>query len=200
MTDCYVYGYYDPNTNELFYVGKGTGFRDKSHLKPSNWKEPKETTNPFFYYKIRSLMEKNTPPIVKRLYDNLTEEQAYEIESSLIEEYGRRFSPENGKLFNISEYKGGNKKGKVMSWSDERRAKHQEYCINKRIYNPTYDELYDEYITKNLKREQIAENAGVSVALVKKRLQYFGITKPKHLRYYDGWFPNGTRKTRKTLL
>jgi hypothetical protein len=183
MNNCYVYGYYDPITNELFYVGKGTGYRDKSHLKASNWKEPKKTTNPFLYYKIRSLMERKTPPRVVRLFENLTEDEAYTVETELIEKYGRRFSPENGKLFNISEYKGGNKRGKVFLWTDERKQKHQEMWRSKRKYDPTYEEIYDDYIIKNLSREEIAKKEGVSEALVKKRLQHYGIIKPKELCY-----------------
>ena len=183
MNDCYVYGYYDPNNNELFYVGKGTGCRDKSHLKKSVWEHPNKTTNPFLYYKIRSLMEKNTPPIVRRIHENLTEADAYEKESQLIGQYGRRFSSENGKLFNISEYKGGNHKGKKMPWSEERKLKHQEESRKKRIYDPSYDELYDDYIAKNLSRKEIASKYDVSDVLVKKRLQHFGIIKPKELRY-----------------
>lgn len=183
MSDCYVYGLFDPNTNEIFYVGKGAGYRDTSHLKPSMWKNPQDTTNPFLYYKIRSLMDNSTPPIVKRLFENVTEQEAYEIENKLILEHGRRFSDKNGKLFNISELMGGNKKGKRLIWTEERLKSHQEFCKQNRKYNPTYEELYDEYITQNMKREDIAAKHDVSGALVKKRLRYFGIQKPKELRY-----------------
>lgn len=183
MNECFIYGLYDPNTKELFYVGKGTGYRDSSHLKPSLWKEPKKTSNPFLYYKIKSLMENNTPPIIKRLYENLLEEEAYKIESEIITEHGRRFSPENGKLFNISEFMGGNKKGIEMPWSEERRERHQKLCKQRRKYDPTYEELYDDYITNNLSRKDIAEKYKVSTVLIKQRLQYFGIKKPKHLIY-----------------
>lgn len=183
MDNCYVYGLYDPNTDDLFYVGKGTGYRDASHLKPSMWTNPKKTTNPFLYYKIKSLMENDTPPVIKRLYENVSEEEAYRLENDIVLKYGRRFSKENGKLFNISEYKGGNKKGKKLHWSEDRRKEHRIHCKSKRKYDPTYEELYDDYITKNLKRCEIAEKYKVSVVLVKKRLQHFGITKPKHLRY-----------------
>lgn len=183
MNECFIYGLYDPNTNEIFYVGKGTEYRDRSHLKPSMWKDPKKTCNPFLYYKIKSLMENNTPPIIKRLYENLLEEEAYRIEAEIIKEHGRRFSPENGKLFNISEWVGGNKKGIEMPWSEERKQRHREYCKSKRIYDPTYEELYDDFITNNLKRKDIAEKYGVSDALIKQRLRYFGIKKPKHLQY-----------------
>lgn len=185
MSECYVYGLYDPNTNELFYVGKGTGYRDRSHLKPSMWSNPKDTTNPFLYYKIKSLMENNTPPIIKRLYESVTEEEAYRLENELVLEYGRRFSKENGKLFNISEFMGGNKKGKELPWTEERLASWQKFQKERRKYDPSYEELYEDYIIRNLKRFEIAEKYDVSEVLVKKRLQHFGIKKPKHLQYGD---------------
>ena len=183
MNECYVYGLYDPNTNELFYVGKGTEYRDRSHLKPSLWSNPKDTTNPFLYYKIRSLMENNTPPIVKRLYENVTEEEAYRLEHELVLEYGRRFSEENGKLFNISKFKGGNEKGKKLTWSENRRKKHRSFWKKRRLYDPTYEELYEDYIIQNLTRIEISKKYDVSEILVKKRLEHFGIKKPKHLQY-----------------
>jgi hypothetical protein len=183
MNDCYVYALIDPITKEMFYVGKGTGYRDKSHLKPSLWKNPKDTTNPFLYYKIRSLMLSDTPPIIERLYENIHENEAYEIENKLIEQHGRRFVDSGGKLFNISEFMGGNKKGATFAWSEERIKTHQTKCKEKRKYDPTYDELYSEYISENLTRKQIAEKHNVSNALVKKRLHFFGIHKPSHLQY-----------------
>jgi hypothetical protein len=183
MSECYVYGLYDPNTNDLFYVGKGTGYRDISHLKPSMWTNPKNTTNPFLYYKIKSLMENDTPPIIKRLHENVSEEDAYRLENELVLKYGRRFSVENGKLFNISEFMGGNKKGKELPWTEDRLKTWHEFQKKRRKYDPSYEELYDDFITKNMKRTDIAEKYGVSDVLVKRRLQHFGIKKPKHLQY-----------------
>jgi hypothetical protein len=178
-----VYALIDPLTNEIFYVGKGTGYRDTSHLKPSSWKDPKNTTNPFLYHKIKSLMENGTPPYVKRLQENLHEESAYQLENMLIKEYGRRFSEPSGKLFNITDSCGGSAAGKAKPWSNERRERHKILSKTKRKYDPTYDELYDDYITKNLKRSDISLKYNISDALIKKRLQDYGIYKPKTLAY-----------------
>jgi hypothetical protein len=178
----FVYVLKDPKTEEIFYVGKGTGYRDKSHIKPSNWKNPKNTKNPFLYYKIKSLMEKNTPPIIERLYENLTDEQAYEIEHSLIKEHGKRFSGnKRGKLLNISDWKGGPNSGSKNPWSKKRKKDYKKICNKRRKYNPTKKELYEDYVLKNKKRQEIALENGVSDVLVKKRLQELGITKPKEL-------------------
>ncbi len=183
MNNCYVYGLYDPNTNILFYVGKGTGGRDKSHLKPSVWSNPENTVNPFLYYKIKSLIENNTPPVIKRLYENINEEEAYRLENEIVLKYGRRFSEENGQLFNISEFKGGNKKGKKLPWTEERYRKHKDLSKSKRKYDPSYEELYEDFIVKNMTRKEIAEKYNVSEVLVKIRLRELKIKKPKHLQY-----------------
>lgn len=183
MKECFVYGLYDPNTNEIFYVGKGSGYRDKHHLKPSSWEKPKKTCNPFLYYKIKSLMENGTPPKTKKLKENLSEEEAYQYENELIKKYGRRFSEENGKLFNISEFKGGSNIDIPKPWTDERRKKHIEQSRKKRKYDPTYEELYEDYIVKSKTRKTIAKENDCSEVLVKKRLSYFGIYKPKEKQY-----------------
>jgi len=183
MNNCYVYVLVDPITDEIFYVGKGTAYRDSSHLKPSSWNDPKNTVNPFLYFKIKSLMENKTPPIIKRLHENISEDIAYEIENDYIKKYGRRFVDNNGKLFNISDFKGGSPIGKTKPWTVERKEKHKSSCKEKRKYDPSYDELYNDYIVNNLKRKEISQKYEISEVLVKKRLGEFGIIKPKNLAY-----------------
>lgn len=183
MNIFYVYALYDPETDEIFYVGKGKDYRDKSHFKPHLWKNPKNTTNPFLYYKIKSIMEQNKIPKIKRLKEHLSENSAYELETELIQKYGRRFSEENGKLFNILNQKEISNAGKHIIWSEERKIKHIERCKNKRIYDPTYEIIYDDYITKKKTRKTIALENKCSEVLVKKRLEYYGIIKPKHVIY-----------------
>lgn len=180
MNKCYVYTLTDPDTKIIFYVGKGTGYRAWSHLKPSMWKDSKNTTNPFLYYKIKSLMEQGKKPIVDIVYENLTDQEAYVKESELIEQYGIRFKGDRskGQLFNISEYKGGNPSGKKLPWNPERYDRHKQYMKSKRIFDPSYEMLYNDYIIESKTREQIAEENGCSVALVKKRLQELMILKP----------------------
>jgi transposase len=173
----YVYGYYDPKTNDLFYVGKGSGQRDVSHLKPSNWKEPKDTTNPFFYFKIKSLMEKNERPIIKRIAESLTEDKAYQIEHELILEHGRRFV-DGGILFNISDNRGGPAKGTRTPWSEERRYSYRKQCFENRVANDR-EELAEMYLELCMSRKEIAKHYGVSEVLIKKRLQEYDIRKAK---------------------
>lgn len=181
-SDAYVYLLIDPNTNEPFYVGKGHDYRDKAHLKPHKLINPLDTTNPFLYFKIQSLVRSGTPPTIKRIHENLTEQDAYNIEHELIMQYGRRFV-DGGKLFNISDTKGGLPKGMPKPWSKEAKEHFRLLCKIMRKYDPTYEVLYEDYITLEKTREQIAKDNGVSIALVKKRLKELGIVKPKSVRY-----------------
>lgn len=96
-TDCYVYCYYDPNTNLPFYVGKGVDDRYLSHLS-----ETKETTNnPHKFNKIQKLLRDGTPPIIKILVSGLTAKEAYEIEAAEIQFLGRSDFDCGGILTNI---------------------------------------------------------------------------------------------------
>jgi len=171
----YVYGYYDPITNDLFYVGKGAGYRDVAHLKPSYWADPRNTANPFLYHKIKSLMDNGSPPIVRRLHENLTEDEAYDIEASIIEENGRRFV-DGGTLFNISGNRGGSMSGGKKPWTEERRLAYKEACASGRLANDR-EELADMFLNKCMTRNEIARHYGVSEVLIKKRLQEFRIKK-----------------------
>jgi hypothetical protein len=175
--DFYVYGYFDPETDELFYVGKGSEYRDRSHLKPSAWSNPATSGNPFFYYKIKSLMDKGLSPVVKRLYENLTEQEAYSIEHDIIVSKGRRFV-DGGTLFNISDSKGGSPKGVSKTRSEEARLSYRKICASKRKAN-NKDELASMYIDNLMTRKEIAEHYNVSEVLIKKRLAEFGIVKSK---------------------
>lgn len=81
----YVYGHYKADTDELFYIGKGTGKRA--------W--VKQSRNPYWH----NIVNKHGLT-VKIIEDGLTEEEAYNREKVLIEEIGLE------KLANLAE--GGN--------------------------------------------------------------------------------------------
>ena len=184
MNNFYVYVYKDPKTLQPFYIGKGSNYRAYVHLRTKNWKSPQTTTNPFFFFKIKSIMQTNERPVIEKLFENLSEQEAYQKENELIIFYGRKFGPERGILLNISSDKGTiNIRKKPQIWSEIRKKEFRATCKKNRKYDPTFDELFDDYIIKNKTREKIAIENKVSVVLVKKRLQFFGIIKPKDLRY-----------------
>lgn len=90
-TDFYVYAYKDPNTLEPFYIGKGLKDRASMHLHEA--KNPKHTPenyyNPYKLNKIRQIIDTGNEPVIEKLYVDLTEEEAFSYEVSLIEDLGR---------------------------------------------------------------------------------------------------------------
>lgn len=84
-----IYQHLNPLTKEIFYVGLGTKDRPYNFKTGRNkdWKE---------YVSI------NGDPIVEILYNNLTLEEADEIERKLISKYGRKNQDKNGTLLNKS--------------------------------------------------------------------------------------------------
>jgi hypothetical protein len=79
----YVYVYIDPRNDIIFYVGKGNGSRYKAHLRPSLLKA--ETTKNKI---IKELMDEGMTPIIEKIKDYLTEQEALNYEQDLISEIG----------------------------------------------------------------------------------------------------------------
>lgn len=70
--DFYVYEWYNTDTNEVFYVGKGCGNR---------YKEQKKRNKSFFEYVANNSIS------VRKVFENLTEEQAFALEEIITEKY-----------------------------------------------------------------------------------------------------------------
>ena len=134
----YIYLLKDPKTNKPFYIGKGKNKRALSHLN-----ETKETTmNPRKFNKIQSLSAAGLSPIIEYYITDIEcEETAYEIEATLIKEYGRKDYDENGTLLNLC--------------IDSRPPGNNNFAVN----NPstylskgkTYEEIYGIEKAKSLK-------------------------------------------------
>lgn len=109
----YVYIYYDVRPGHEgapFYVGKGTKLRYKRHL----FETYRTTENKKKYAIINAIQKQGLTPNIKIYANNLTEQQAYEIEEQLITQYGRRDIDADGVLTNICESKRPpNNKGKI---------------------------------------------------------------------------------------
>jgi hypothetical protein len=80
-SDYYVYVYIDPRNYEEFYYGKGRGGRKYSHLIEKNDNE--------MVKRIQEIRKSGLEPIIKVIAANLTEEQAFLIETTLIWKLGR---------------------------------------------------------------------------------------------------------------
>lgn len=88
----YVYSLKDPRKKpaEVFYIGKGTGSRATDHLK--NIDETRKGKH------IQDILDCGSYPIVAKIVDELTEEQALKIELELIASFGTIDS--GGTLYN----------------------------------------------------------------------------------------------------
>jgi len=100
-TDYYVYSlcypdrrlYVGEETEPLpFYIGKGKGERLNQHVVESHrknqdgsWRYKGRKANT-----VRKLVREGKRPLVVKLEDNLTEEEAYELECMLVKAFGRR--------------------------------------------------------------------------------------------------------------
>ena len=97
MNIYYVYIYYDPITNLPFYVGKGKGNRLLHHLNETI--DTTDNRKKFNY--INKLRKLGLSPKIVKFKENLSEEEAYNLERDLISEYGRNGFEDGGLLTNI---------------------------------------------------------------------------------------------------
>lgn len=102
--DFYVYGLVDSSTNKCFYVGKGTKGRWKVHVQKI--KRGSTTGNPHLDNKLKKLLADQIPIEHIKICDQLTEDDAYELEEHIIQEIG---------LFNLCNVWGGGTGGRVPS-------------------------------------------------------------------------------------
>jgi hypothetical protein len=139
----YVYHIINPTTNRIFYVGKGTGNRYKQHLTD----KPEYAHNKRLNGYIRNLLENNTPPIIAKIAENLTEDDAYKLEESEIKTCGRVGFEENGILLNITDCgKSPSLRGENHPWWGK---KHTDE--SKKKMSETKKELYAKGIIKTCK-------------------------------------------------
>ena len=83
----YVYGLYNPITEQLFYVGKGTkaNNRHNDHLSESRGKE-----NRLRWKQVCDIRKQGLEPVIHILIDNIEDETvAYNEETKLIKKYGK---------------------------------------------------------------------------------------------------------------
>lgn len=140
---------------EPFYVGKGKGNRDTKRLERVR-KNNKIREKSFLINKLKSLHRKNLSPIHIRVYDKLTEEEAFTKEKFLIEIIGRR-DLKLGPLVNLTNG-GDGVSGRIFS-ADEKsriseRMKQNNPCSLKNM-------SIDEIIVKNRKSGLTTKQKGL---------------------------------------
>lgn len=110
MSKHYVYIHHNPITNQIFYVGVGY----KKRAWTFKWGHSKH------YY---NYVLKYGTPIVEIYKNNLTEDEAYQLEEQLISKYGRMGIDKDGILVNKSSGGKTSAKGTKQHITDEWKKK-----------------------------------------------------------------------------
>ena len=149
----YVYQYIDPRTNLPFYIGKGTNERKFYHLN-----ETVETTiNKRKFYRIQSLKKLGLNPIIQEVAKFDCEEDAYQFEEKLINQYGRKGYDPNGILLNISKNSNPpSRKGKKLTDKQRARLRGKKLTLEQREKRKGRTPR-----NKGVKGAQVAWNKGI---------------------------------------
>jgi hypothetical protein len=142
----YVYLLLDPlKFYQPFYIGKGKDKRASYHLK----EKKDRTDNLHKYNTIQKIRNQGLEPAIMIWADNLSEDQAYDLEESLIQRFGRRQFDQDGILTNICiSNRPPSAKGRKYDtpYSESRRQKigaaNQGFNPNKKAKS------YEDYLTK----------------------------------------------------
>lgn len=120
----YVYVYFDPTTLKPFYVGKGKGDREKYHQWNVN-----SLKNDTLKQMLLQIRADGQQPIVKRVYEALSEFDVYEQEKYFIAQYGR-LDINTGTLCNRTP--GGEGFGNTGTrWTEKQRNKMKDRYIQR---------------------------------------------------------------------
>lgn len=130
----YVYRWYYINTNETFHIGKGKGQR---------YKEKKQSRNQFFKNIINKEKDNVTSEI---LVNNLTEQEAWDLEKQLIAEYKSKGECKT----NFHE---GGRGGNTGNYNNPERSRKISEAAKKRIgkLNPMYGKHHTEETKQKLR-------------------------------------------------
>lgn len=97
MNNFYVYAYFDPRkpgdfrfrdlkfSFQPFYIGKGSSKRSKEHILPYMLRQKSIKAS-----KIKAIIKDTGKlPLHERIYENITEQEAFDIEKAMIAHFGR---------------------------------------------------------------------------------------------------------------
>lgn len=112
-SEFYVYHLVDPRTKKPFYIGKGKNNRSTKHLQEASRGE-RYWVNAHKCRTINAIRRLGLEVEITHICENMTESDAFELEKSEIEKYGRVCNG-TGILTNVLEGgEGGSSEGKVV--------------------------------------------------------------------------------------
>lgn len=176
MNNFYVYIYFNPNKSghfnydelsfqfEPLYIGKGNNNRYKHHLSTCFNKNDKKGYRRPFYRKLRKLLNLKIKPFVLLFKENLTEQEAFQLEIELIKKIGRKVE-KRGPLYNLSPGGEGGKGGKRKT---------------KKIY------VYNnngEKIDSLVSTEECSKKYNINKSIIVKSCHYLRFSPYKELRF-----------------
>lgn len=140
MKEFYVYRWYYKDTNETFHIGKGKGQR---------YKEKNQSRNQYF----KNIVEKEQDNVTSEiLYDNLSEEEAWDLEKKLIKEYKAKGECKT----NFHE---GGCGGNTGNYNNLERSKKLSIAAKKRVgeLNPMYGKHHSEETKEKIRQANIGK-------------------------------------------
>jgi len=161
MNNYYIYIYLDPRKygkycynnfcfiHEPFYIGKGKDVRYKNH----------NSRTKIFKNKINKIKQSKLEPIIFKLYENLSENQSFEIEKQLIKEIGRT-DLNLGSLVNMTD--GGEGSSGVIK-KDETKNK-----ISKKHKGKILSEEHKIKLSKSHLGKKLSENHKINIGISNK--------------------------------
>lgn len=159
----YVYRLTDPRTNLPFYIGKGCDYRCYKHLTET----AENTENYKKYCYIQGLRNKGYEPIVEKIKEHMSESDAYDLETELIQQYGRIDIDLNGILTNICL----DNRPPRTKWTDERRKKTSEFMKGNKNWSrgdAPYPESAKKIISRKLRENHPNRGKTAYSVFVKK--------------------------------
>jgi len=155
MNNFYIYIYLDPRKSgkycyedicflfEPFYIGKG---KDRRY-------SIEHGRNLFFKNKINKIKQSKLQSVVFKLYENLNEEESFELEIKLIQEIGR-IDLGTGSLLNMTNG-GEGSSGKITSYQTRKKISEKVKGEN----NPFFKKQHSKEIKKIISEKQKGEKS-----------------------------------------
>lgn len=170
MSEYYVYGLFVDHI--IIYVGKGKGNRKNNHLH--TMMKHDKAVNKVLYYKLRNAINNNQQITSNIIYNNLSEQQALQIEQNLILHYGRKID-KTGPLCNVAP--GGNQpisvvefcklfgKDRFLEVKDKQKKTFRD-TINKRIHQ--HKHIIEKMLANGCMLKEIATALNITMPTARK--------------------------------